>query len=75
MRLTVDRIVEGIAVLEKDDMTHCEIALSLLPEGTKEGTVLFFDGEKYTVDAEEEAIRRKRILEKQRMLFKKQKKD
>ncbi len=75
MKLTVDRIVEGIATLEKEDLTHIEIDIKLLPEGTKEGTVLLYDGESYTVDADEEAIRRQRILEKQRMLFSRGKKD
>ena len=75
MKLTVDRIVEGIAVLEKEDMTHTEVDASLLPDGVREGTVLSFDGKSYTVDLTEEEVRRHRILEKQRMLFKKNKKD
>lgn len=75
MKLTVDRIVEGIAVLEREDMSHTEIELSLLPEGTKEGSVLLFDGTAYTLDTDEEDERRRRILEKKKMLFKKSKKD
>lgn len=75
MKLTVDRIVEGVAVLEKEDMTRTEIEASLLPEGVREGSVLSFDGVNYTLDLSEEEARRKRILEKQRMLFKKSKKD
>ena len=75
MKLSVDRIVEGIAVLEKEDLSRIEIPLSALPSDLKEGTVLLYDGEKYTVDADEEALRRQRILEKQRMLFARGKKD
>ena len=75
MKLTVDRIVEGIAVLEREDMSHTEIELSLLPEGTKEGSVLLFDGTAYTLDTGEEDERRRRILEKKKMLFKNSKKD
>ena len=75
MKLIVDRIEEGIAVLEKEDMTHIHINLSELPAGTKEGSVLTFDGTTYTLDADEEENRRKRILEMQNMIFKKAKKD
>ncbi len=75
MKLIVDRIVEGIAVLETEDLSHIEIEINKLPVGAKEGTVLLFDGENYTVDADEEALRRQRILQKQRMLFARGKKD
>lgn len=75
MILTVDRIEEGIATLEKEDMTHIQISISLLPEGTKEGSVLNFDGAEYTLDAEEEERRRKRMLELQSRLYKKGKKE
>ncbi len=75
MKLTVDRIVEGIAVVENEDMNHFEISLSDLPQGVKEGTVLFFDGTNYLIDIDEEAERRRRISEKQKLLFNKRKKD
>lgn len=75
MKFIVDRITEGFAVLEAADLSHIEIEINKLPDGTKEGTVLLFDGENYTVDADEEALRRQRILEKQRMLFARGKKD
>ena len=52
MKLTVDRIVEGFAVVEKEDLSHENISLSFLPEGTKEGSVLIFDGSTYTLDAD-----------------------
>ena len=75
MKLIVDRIEEGIAVLEKEDMTHIHINLSDLPENTKEGSVLSFDGTTYILDSDEEERRRKRILEMQNMILKKAKKD
>ena len=75
MKLIVDRIEEGIAVLEKEDFTHIHINLSELPEGTKEGSVLSFDGTTYVPDSDEEERRRQRILEMQNMIFKKAKKD
>ena len=71
MRLIIDRITDGIAVLEKEDMTHIEIEASLLPDGVKEGTVLDFDGINYVVNSEAEAEIRERIIKKQRSIFKK----
>ena len=75
MKLIVDRIEEEIAVLEKEDMTHMYVKLCELPAGTKEGSVLIFDGTSYAVDTEEEEIRRKRMLELQSRLSKRSKKD
>lgn len=75
MKYIVDRIEEGIAILEKEDLTHVEAKLSELPLGIREGSVLIFDGNTYTVDTDVEAQRKKRIYEKQHMLFKKMKKD
>ncbi|MBR3815926.1 MAG: DUF3006 domain-containing protein [Clostridia bacterium] len=75
MRLIVDRIEEGIAVLEKEDLSHIEISIDELPQGTCEGAVLIFDGKSYITDREEEAQRKTSVLKKQQMLFKKIKKD
>ena len=75
MRFIVDRIEEGIAVLERDDLAHVEVSFSELPDGTAEGSVLIFDGVSYTFDLDEESLRKKRIYEKQQSLFKKIKKD
>ncbi len=75
MKLIVDRIEEGIAVLEKEDMTREEVAAALLPEGTKEGSVLSFDGEFYSLDSDEETERKRRITEMQKLIYKKAKKD
>ena len=71
MRLTVERIVEGIAVLEKEDMTHIEVPAGKLPSGVKEGNVLVFDGKDYSIDADAEIAARERIISKQRSIFKK----
>lgn len=71
MKLTVDRITEGIAVLEKEDMSHIQISLDKLPLGVKEGNILVFDGAAYHIDAEAEASARERIICKQRSIFKK----
>ncbi|MGN0447873.1 MAG: DUF3006 domain-containing protein [Acutalibacteraceae bacterium] len=71
MNLTVDRIEEGFAILEKEDMSYENVPLSLLPSGTKEGSVLTFDGTTYTLDPDAEAEARARIIAKQRSVFKK----
>lgn len=71
MKLTVDRIEEGFAVLEKEDLSHENIPLTLLPEGTKEGSVLAFDGTTYSLDLDAESEARARIVAKQRSIFKK----
>ena len=75
MMLIVDRVEGDIAVLEKEDMTHIYTNISELPDGTKEGTVLAFDGTVYTIDTDEEERRKKRMLELQSRLLKKAKKD
>ncbi len=75
MKLTVDRITQGIAVLEKEDLSHLEVPVSLLPAGTKEGSILDFDGTVYTLNCDEESARRQKLLEKQNLLFKRTKKD
>lgn len=75
MKLSVDRITDNIAVVEKDDMTHFEIDISVLPEGTKEGSILIYKNGIYTLDTDEEARRRSELFNKQRMLFGDRKKD
>lgn len=73
MKLIVDRIVENIAVLEKEDMSHVEVNCSLLPEGIKEGSVIDYDGTAYRMDYESEQTARARIINKQKSIFKKHK--
>lgn len=74
MKFTVDRIEDGIAVLEKEDFTHVEIPADVLPEGAKEGSKLLYDGEDYTLDLNAEEEARNRIIQKQRNIFKKREK-
>lgn len=74
MKLTVDRIEEGIAVLEREDLQHERVLLESLPEGTKEGSVLFFEGGVYRLDYDDEKAARERIINKQRAVFKKRSK-
>lgn len=67
--LSVDRIENDTAVCERDDMSVVELALSSLPQGIKEGSVLKVENGIYSLDENEEKRRRKRILELQNMLF------
>ncbi|MBQ7294910.1 MAG: DUF3006 domain-containing protein [Clostridia bacterium] len=67
-KLIVDRITDGIAVLEKEDRSHIEVPLSDIVFEIKQGSVLLFDGEKYTPDTNEEDERRKRIFSLQEKL-------
>ncbi len=67
--LSVDRINGSFAVCEREDMTTVELSLSLLPEGTKEGSVLCFDGDSYKISEEKEAERKENILKLQALLF------
>lgn len=74
MKLTVDRIEDGIAVLEKEDLSHENVLVEILPEGTKEGSVLVFDGTAYLLDVDAEKEAKERIIRKQRAVFKKREK-
>ena len=49
MNYIIDRIENGIAVLESQD-EMLEVPKSMLPKEAKEGHVLFKDGESYVID-------------------------
>ena len=70
-KLIVDRIVDGIVVLEKDDKTHIEVPLSGIGIDIKEGSILLFDGSVYTADTVSEDERRKKLFEMQERLKRK----
>ena len=67
-KLIVDRIVAYTAVLEKDDRSHIEVSLSDIDIDIKEGSVLLFDGVRYTADKASEEERRKKLFEMQERL-------
>lgn len=69
-KLIVDRIVADTAVLEKDDRSHIEVSLSDIGIDIKEGSVLLFDGVRYTADKASEDERRKKLFEMQERLKK-----
>lgn len=69
-RYIVDRVKDGIAVLEKEDLTHIEIIVSEIGYEVKEGNVLLFENGKFTLDEAFEVERRRKIFEKQKIIFK-----
>lgn len=72
MKYAIDRIENEIAILENiTDGTKIEINLSKLPSGSKEGTILLYQDEQYTIDLDEEQKRKERIESKFAMLRKK----
>lgn len=71
MKYSIDRIENNIAVLENlQDKEKREVDISLLPKGSREGSILLFRNDKYELDLDEEEIRRKRIMEKFKRLKK-----
>ena len=69
-RFIVDRIENLIAVLEKEDLSHIEIEVSEIGFEVKEGNVLLFENDKFTLDEAYEDERRRKIFEKQKNIFK-----
>ena len=63
MFYTIDRFEGDYAVLEDDDENRVNVKKALLPEMAKESDVLEFDGEAYTVNAEETEKRRQSVIE------------
>ena len=46
IKVIIDRIEEGFAVIEFDEENYIEVPLKYLPEGVKEGDKLIMDIEK-----------------------------
>lgn len=70
IKFTVDRIADNIVVLEKEDRSHIEVALSDIGIDIKEGSILLFDGEVYSADKANEDERRKKLFQMQERLKK-----
>lgn len=68
---SVDRFEEDYAVLVDDDGNTADVSKSVLPEKTREGSVLKYEDGKYVLDPKEEDDRRKHIISLQNKLFKK----
>lgn len=70
MYISIDRIVNGIAVCEREDLSTFEVPVDELPNEAKEGSVLFVDENgNYVIDDEEMNRRRQHILDLQSRLF------
>ena len=65
MKYAVDRIENNIVVLENiNNNSIKEVSIEKLPNNIKEGTILKYYNKTYTIDTNEENIRRKRIQDK-----------
>lgn len=71
MRYIVDSIEEGIALLERDDMTFLEIGVGELPEGTKQHDCLICEDGIWSVDRERTESRKRMLEQKTKSLFRK----
>lgn len=70
MKLIVDRIEDGVAVCEKEDLTRVEILASELPQNCREGSVLqVLEDGKIILDLETESERRKKLFNLTKMLI------
>ena len=66
--LIIDRISEGIAVIE-DGESRFEVSAEMLSEDVKEGDAVVLCGDKYVRDENATAERRKKIIELQNDLW------
>ena len=65
MKYAVDRIENNIVVLENiNNNSIKEVNIDELPNNIKGGTILKYYNKTYTIDTNEENIRRKRIQDK-----------
>ena len=62
MKFYVDRIEDGIAVLEDAAQERLRVPVADLPEGTREGSSLFFRDGGYVLDSEDERARRHKMF-------------
>lgn len=69
--MVVDRVENGIAVIENENGDLFRLPLSELPEGVREGSVLVHNCEGYALDMLATEERRKKNAERTRSLFKK----
>ena len=73
MKRYVDRIESDRAVLQKESGEREEIALSALPEGAREGSMLEYADGAFRLAPAAEAERRKRLYARQQALKRKKK--
>ena len=62
MKYIVDRIENGIAILEIFDSSEIiEVDVNLLPSDIHDGSIIYYESGVYSLDLDEEEIRRKKI--------------
>ena len=65
MKYSVDKIENNIATLESlNDKTKKEVSIEILPKQTKEGSIIIFENNRYTIDNSLEKERRISIQNK-----------
>ena len=65
MKYAIDRIEDNIATLENlNNNEIININIKILPPNIKEGTILKYENQTYSIDKDLEIERRKRIQEK-----------
>lgn len=69
MRYTVDRINEGIAVLEAEDGSYISINIDQLPLTIREGSSVISENGVFSHDVEFENERRKKLFRKRQRLI------
>ena len=72
-KLIIDRIEDGVAVIEKEDFTRISVDVSEFDFSVSEGDVLLFDGDKYIKDEAEKINRKRNLLLMQEKLKEKSK--
>ncbi len=75
MKYTVDRIEEGVAVLENELSEHINIPLSELPAGIRDGSVIVYNNDHYELDLSSEEKRRAEMFAKQQRLLNRNKRN
>ncbi len=66
--LIIDRIENGIAVIEEDGKSHFEVKCSQLPMSIREGDVVKFENEHYVIDYDVTMDRKAEIRNLQKKL-------
>ena len=71
MKYSIDRIEEKIAICEDDNGNILKLTLDELPQNIHEGDIIERTENGFVIDTGETQIRRKKMTELQRNIFKK----
>lgn len=74
MKYSIDRIEENIVICEDDDGNVLKLRLDELPQNVHEGDIIEQTENGFVIDAGETQIRRKKMAELQRNIFRKKSK-